>query len=185
MRSFRYEVVDDGITWSSTTSQALAERWHPQPYVDRIVASAGELRWNGTPISVFEAGPETAIGSLESTGAVHLEGRRTWTPLPSRAEGRTARRQHRSLVGVSRRRLATLWAVQGFYDVGCGDAPAGPLRDHIDYERFYDQPHFVRVFRSVTGMSPTQALAASSPLLEALMAATYNARRPSLATVTA
>jgi AraC-like DNA-binding protein len=184
MRSFHYEVFDDGITWSSTSSEPLAERWHPQPYVDRIIVSAGVLRWNGTPVSVFSAGPGTAIGCLESSGTVHLKGRRTWTPQQSRAEGRTGRRLHRSLVGVSRRRLASLQAVQSFYDAGCVGAPGGPLRDHIDYERFYDQPHFVRVFRSVTGMTPTQALAASSPLMEALMAATYNARGASLATVT-
>ena len=185
MHSFRYEIVDDGITWSATMSAPHAARWHPQPYLDRIVATDGELRWNGVPISTFDAGPATPAGVLETAGPVQLEGHRAWLPRPPSAVGRTARRIHLAQVGVSRRRLSVLWAVQDFHDAGCNDAADSRLRDNIDYERFHDQPHFVRAFRSVTGMTPTQSLTAPSPLLETLMAATYNARRLRLATVTA
>ena len=184
MRSFRYSVGGGALLWSAEFRGPVEIGWHPQPFLDRIEAPAG-LRWNDIPVDEVEVGPWIAPGRLSATGPIRIAGRRTLLPTPPQEKGRQGRRRHLAVVGASRRRLDAVLAVQAFYDRGCAEAATARLRDAIDYERFHDQPHFTRVFRSVTGRTPSEAVADPSPLVEALMSATYNALGARRASVTA
>lgn len=84
---------------------------------------------------------------------------------------RHARRLHRARFGVSAQRLAAIVAVQEFVDAGCPDSPRDSLLIHsVNVEKFYDQAHFSRTFRSVVGVPPSRFVDRDSAWVEALMA---------------
>ena len=84
---------------------------------------------------------------------------------------RHTRRLHRAHFGVSAQRLAAIVAVQEFIDAGCPESPRdNQLINSVNPDRFYDQSHFSRTFRSVVGVPPSRFVDRDSPWVEALMA---------------
>jgi len=90
---------------------------------------------------------------------------------------RHKRRLYSAVFGVSRQALDRIHGLQSFLAQACGFDDRPPrLLEHINADIFYDQPHFNRTFRKLTGPTPVAYFAAPSHLQGNLMAASYNAR---------
>lgn len=88
---------------------------------------------------------------------------------------RHKRRLVHDTYGCSRKEMLSIRNMHGFLTEPCfieNDAPR--LVDHVGSDRYHDQPHLNRAFKSRTGMAPLDYLRASSTLQENLMAVSYN-----------
>jgi AraC-like DNA-binding protein len=90
---------------------------------------------------------------------------------------RHKRRLYSAVFGVSRQALDRIHGLQSFLAQACGLDDSPPrLLEHINADVYYDQPHFNRTFRKLTGLTPVAYFAAPSRLQDNLMAASYNAQ---------
>jgi hypothetical protein len=139
--------------------------------------------------------PPTGLADFAAQLAATLENRRARkTPYPvltpdleespwlSSYSPRHKRRLYQSVFGLSRQQLNRLRAVHAFLEQNC-DFEAGLPRviGYVNPEVFYDQPHFNRAFKALTGLTPLKYFQTTSLLQDNLMAASYNAPRAEMA----
>ncbi|MCW1907924.1 MAG: helix-turn-helix domain-containing protein [Candidatus Saccharibacteria bacterium] len=87
---------------------------------------------------------------------------------------RTLRRNFKKRYGISSRALARLQKINAYMASECQTVTRPIMSGSIDYARYYDQPHFIRTFRQVVGMTPKEFFAVFDGLPEQLLAASYN-----------
>ncbi len=88
---------------------------------------------------------------------------------------RHRRRLFKGVFGISQKELRAIQGLHAFLGQACDFASGRPrIIEHIDAEVFYDQPHFNRLFRKLTDLSPLEYLMDTSILQDNLMAASYN-----------
>jgi AraC-like DNA-binding protein len=93
----------------------------------------------------------------------------------SHFSARHKRRLYKSIFGISKKEMRAIQGLHAFLGQACDFASGRPrIIEHIDAEVFYDQPHFNRLFRKMTELSPLEYLQAGSILQDNLMAASYN-----------
>jgi AraC-like DNA-binding protein len=89
---------------------------------------------------------------------------------------RHKRRLYQSVFGLSRRQLLQLRAVHAFLEQACDFDTHWPrVIEFVNADHFYDQPHFNRAFKTLTGFSPLDYFQTNFILQDNLMAASYNA----------
>ena len=83
-------------------------------------------------------------------------------------------RDFKKIYGVSKTQLEHIKSVHRFLARECGYSPTSEnITHHIDYSRYYDQPHFNKLFLKVTGMNPTDFFKTYEGLGEQLMSFSY------------
>lgn len=90
---------------------------------------------------------------------------------------RHKRRLYKKTFGMSRKELHAIQRLHTFLGQSCDFGVGQPsLIDHLNPEVFYDQPHFNRMFKKLTGLTPLEYFETSAILQENLMAVSYNGK---------
>ncbi len=87
---------------------------------------------------------------------------------------RQMRRRLKELNGMSQKGLDQMVEIYKFLQESCGENPNFSHISHsLDYDKYYDQPHFIRHFKKYIGMTPSKFFGEFSGLPEQLMAISY------------
>lgn len=88
--------------------------------------------------------------------------------------GRQERRRFKEQYGLTRTGLTELAEIHRFLGEKCGSTPLkSHISDNLDYAKYYDQPHFIRHFKKMIGMTPSIFFRNFCGLPEQLMAISY------------
>lgn len=98
---------------------------------------------------------------------------------------RQVRRYSKELYGMSRTGINKMIEIHNFLHESCGSNPnLSHISHNLNYDKYYDQPHFIRHFKKYIGMTPSKFFSAFGGLPEQLMTISYKYQSYKPATIT-